>query len=453
MKSDRKFGRTAVTAVVALLSLTSGCCKRPALPDGPQLEKIFQTEGAAAAKPQPPKSVPVRELDVYIDGSYSMAGYVSESAGQSQYRRVLHHILDASTTAQYKLSAYKFANDITPVNHMEVSQILSPGFYNGTDTPLNLLLDRIGRQDYAGHLSIILSDMVQSEVAKDQLEMVDSLSRLVTHRPEVRLLAFRSSFTGPYYIESIAHSRKQKQQSYPLNLGQSIPGIGRPFYLLVVAPDRQSMDRLQRYVLDHASAAESFSPTDAPVGVRAIEFAPADGAPSIWSQHAQSVLSESGASAQHMASFVEVHAPAGKDSPLRLKLGVNLRVPMEAIDKINLQVRKAVLDSNGASKPVSFQLPVTLEGKPVGETGQLIFTYQVERPGACNWELYHVQMRAGDGNLACPRWVQDWSTDDDQYPSAGTRTFKLKLLVEAMVRGITEKNVFCEQYLAVRRGD
>jgi hypothetical protein len=62
-------------------------------------------------------------------------------------------------------------------------------------------------------------------------------------------------------------------------------------------------------------------------------------------------------------------------------------------------------------------------------------------------------MRAGEGNLAPPQWVRAWSTDNDESPMVGNKTYQLALLGEAMVRAITEKAVFCEHYIAVRRGD
>jgi hypothetical protein len=47
--------------------------------------------------------------------------------------------------------------------------------------------------------------------------------------------------------------------------------------------------------------------------------------------------------------------------------------------------------------------------------------------------------------------VKNWSTEADDKPTNGNRTFQLALLVESMIRSITEANVFCEQYISVGR--
>ena len=50
-----------------------------------------------------------------------------------------------------------------------------------------------------------------------------------------------------------------------------------------------------------------------------------------------------------------------------------------------------------------------------------------------------------------PAWVRDWNTDDDSTPGVGNKTFRLSLLVEAMIRAITEDAPFCEQYICLGR--
>ena len=62
-------------------------------------------------------------------------------------------------------------------------------------------------------------------------------------------------------------------------------------------------------------------------------------------------------------------------------------------------------------------------------------------------------MRAGKGNLGTPEWVQDWSTPNDQSHRSGNRTLYLDVLVESMVRAITEDVAFSDQFIALGRGD
>lgn len=429
-------------AIVAVVLLTNIGC-RPARDPG--LEAVRK---AFSADESPPLKAAVTDLDVYIDGSMSMRGFVQGTATNSNYPRVLQHVLQAGTTGQYRMARYKFAQTIQTVNHLDPNQFLLPAFYDGTDTPLHSLLDRISQKPYVSHVSVIVSDLVQSQTGASQLALVQSLLRVAAGGLELRLVGFRSSFDGLYYVESFP----QVGQRFPLRLNQALPGSGRPFYLLVIAPNRASMDRLDRYVLDKVRPPESFTSTEAPAVVKDILPERASGRRP-WNRYSQAQAGQapSGATTWY-TSFIEVR-PQGRESLLALQYMTRTALPMDAAHKIGFEVRRSTFDGRRFSKTETATIGVTAEKSGTGDGERLQVSYRLPRPAPKVWDVYQIRIRAGEGNLAPPQWVRSWSTDNDQSPMVGNKTYQLALLVETMVRAITERNVFIEHYITVRRGD
>ncbi|MEK7752162.1 MAG: hypothetical protein AAB654_09625 [Acidobacteriota bacterium] len=429
--------------MAAVLLLKTTACRPARDPGLDAARKAFLGEA-----PPPPPGPVVTDLDIYIDASMSMRGFVQGAAANSSYRQILQHVLQTGTTGQYRMVRYKFSRTMDTVNQADPNQFLLPAFFDGTDTPLHSLLDRISQNPYAGHISVLVSDLVQSQTGTSQLALVESLLKVAATGLELRLIGVRSSFDGLYYIESFP----QTGQSLALKLNQALPGGGRPFYLLVIAPDRPSMDRLDRYVLDKLSRPESFVPTETPAVVK--DILPArTSSPPPWTRYSQrrGGQSPSGATTWY-TTFHEVR-PQGRESLLALQYLTQTTLPLDSPRKIGFEVRKCTFDGRRFTKPVSATIGVTVEKSGAGAGEGLQVSYRLPRPAPKVWEVYQVRMRPGEGNLAPPQWVRSWNTDSDQSPMVGNKTYQLALLVEAMVRAITEKNVFCEHYIAVRRGN
>jgi len=422
------------------LSFHSGC-RAVRSPGLDAIQKAFSAE----APPAPP---PATDLDVYIDGSMSMRGFVEGTATDSNYHRVLRHLLQSGTTGQYRMVRYKFSRNIEMVDNADPNQFLVPAFYSGPDTPLHSLLDRISQKPHAGHVSVIISDLVQSQTGVSQLALVESLLKVAAGGLDLRLVGFRSSFDGPYYVQSFPQVVRQ----FALKLSQTMPGGGRPFYLLVIAPNRTSMDRLDRYVLDKVSPPESFTPTEAPAVVKDILPARTSGPPP-WNRYSQWPTGETvSGSPTWYTSFIEVR-PQGQESLLALQYLMRTALPLNSVRKIGFEVRRCIYSGREFTTPETITIGLTAEKTGAGEGEGLQVSYRLPRPEPRVWDVYQVRMRPGDGNLSCPLWVRSWSTDSDQSPMVGNKTYQLALLVEAMVRAITEKNRFCEHYIAVGRGD
>ena len=131
-------GCWAVIAV-AVLACTA-CSKHAAFPRPEELDKVFHN----AAEPSEGL---VRDLDVYIDGSGSMLGFVR--ASMNRYHAVVAEILnDSADTGRLSVKRFRFPaaggrGTSVSVSNMHVAEILSPAFYYGGDTPLGKLLYEI----------------------------------------------------------------------------------------------------------------------------------------------------------------------------------------------------------------------------------------------------------------------------------------------------------------------
>src|SRR5437660_2596770 len=256
LRSDRarNFCKLALP-LLAASTLLIGWAGRIGLPDERAIEDLFRP----FAVPQT-EAKATQDLDVYVDGSMSMRGYAS--AEGSNYSRIIRELLQSAITAQFNLNVYKFTSTVTPVTNLQLSQFQSPDFYNGRDTPLAALLSRLATSPT--HTVIIVSDLVQSEGGVDSLGLVRSLTNLADKRPQMKLMAYRSSFIGEYYPENRARA---KHGTIRLNAQQSLPGSGRPFYLLAIAPNAESMKRVDDYILTRLPAVQTLSPTAPPMVV------------------------------------------------------------------------------------------------------------------------------------------------------------------------------------------
>jgi hypothetical protein len=93
-------------------------------------------------------------------------------------------------------------------------------------------------------------------------------------------------------------------------------------------------------------------------------------------------------------------------------------------------------------------------GRQEGQVQELDLTirYRFPMPGRRTWDLYRVKLQPGAGSLSVPAWVKEWSTDSDQSPERANRTLHLALLIEAMLRGMTEDMTLCEEVIAISGG-
>ncbi len=388
---------------------------------------------SSCAKAPGQNDTPTKAMDLYIDGSGSMHGFAVPQA--SNFRMVVREVIESAEDHGFAVSKYKFTSAITDVSGDKIGQIEAPGFYDGQDTPLAALIDRIASQPR--RTSIVISDLVQSQQGRDVQALIGALLHLTTLRPEIKLLAYRSDFDGRYTPESGGPGTLPIQ----LKMSQSIVGNGRPFYILVVAPNQATMDSVQDNVLNRVPPAQFYDPTAPPLTIDNIQL---DGnSAKDWTEGLpfSLVVTDGGLPGLNSAFHWMGGEAAGDSVSLPLVLTTTEVLPLRDPSRLDLKSYRISWSRKGPTDPVSVDLRE--EGRFDSEHPRSILHLQLRlpRPRRDAWDVYLIALRAGQGNLDPPSWVDEWDTEDDSAASAGNRTYQLKVLTECLVHAVSEKSV------------
>src|ERR1041385_2227576 len=396
-----------------------------------------------------------QQLDIYVDGSLSMRGFAA--VPNSNYSRIAREVVSSATAAPvdvniYKITGYKSTPAISRVTNLPLGQLQLPDFYNGSDTPLASVLNHLAPD----HSAIVITDLVQSDKGTDNLDLVRAFTTLGKRNLEIRLLGYRSSFQGEYYPENLP-----KRKPFPVNLSQGIPNSGRPFYMLVIAPNPAAMKRLDEYILSHNPAIRVFDATAPPIWIDDIRLYSDNPKKAEWSLYSPPQFKQ--IAIPHFESsyrFRNSGKPNGGEVMLPLEFVVKAGYLLQNPAHIEFESTKSTWKSGKGSEPISWNLSATGEfypNAPAKREGTALpgasadnanekmrLQFQVPRPERQSWDVYSVRMKAGQANLKVPEWVKDWNTEDDNIPQNTNRTFQLKLVVESMINAVSEHTTFAE---------
>ena len=391
-----------------------------------------------------------QQLDIYVDGSLSMRGFAA--AQDSNYSRIAREVVSSATTASFDVNIYKFTSTISKVTNLPLGQLQSPDFYNGSDTPLASLLNHLAPD----HSVIVLTDLVQSDKGTDNLDLVRAFTALGARKLEIRLLGYRSSFRGEYYPENLP-----KRRHFPVELSQAIPNSGRPFYMLVIAPNPAAMKRLDEYILRRNPATRVFDATAPSIWIDAVYLYSDNPKKPEWSLYSPPQFKQT--AIPHFESsyrFRNTGRSNGAEVMLPLEFVVKAGHLLQSPAHIEFESTKSTWKGGKGSEPISWNLSATgefysnasakregtvLPGDPAENASEKMrLQFQVPRPERQSWDVYSIRMKAGQANLKVPEWVKDWNTEDDNLLQNANRTFQLKLVVEAMINAVSEHTAFAE---------
>ena len=500
---------------IPLMLLLEGCAEPPPPPTYHEVLSSFGMEERGAT-PQNPVPLSLPALDLYIDGSMSMRPFVTTT--DSSYRRVLRQVVEKATTARYALNVYRFsrppsdrsASAVTQVRNFRISQLLSPDLYDGSDTPLAGLLSLIAAGSQRNRLSLIVSDLVQSERGEDQISLVRTFHQILASRPEVLLMAFRSRYQGKYPFETPPGG------TLDFDLPDD-PKQGRPFYLLLIAPSANDLGQLRKSL--GLIGGESFYATRPPFAVTSVQFVPSESS-SAWSRYSTiQILPAVSGLRTVVATFVKRGRPQVGKGNLKLRINGQATLPFVSPDHLHHTIQRVSFRSGklGTPKTIGDWQPnvgwsedaekleslseaafpesvrdkihfdpakklliargflteeirdsllkmstdadyhraasALCERSLLGTGSGFLADYMFERPAPASWEVYRIQMSAGKANLEIPEWGRKWSTDDDSKRANGNRTRHLQVLLGAMIRNMTESVVFLDQFILLGGGD
>ncbi len=268
MRIRKRWRFTAVLALGLVLGLASGllvsCTARP-------ISDLSCDRIDISSAPLPSLTV-----NIYIDGTPSMSGYVSTL--DSRYIRTLDAVFNM--LAQTTPSTLTGAPSSKPlVNYLRLGkndktgeltqalsgsqhlQALEPGFYNGSSFP-SLAVTQIEaaiESAAAENLSLIVTDLYQEEQYVNQIvtQIQDKLDSI--EQGAVGVIGVRSEFNGTVYTEA-----RRGTGSFQYNL-TSTPS--HPFYILLIG----RVDEVSFYMSD---LQQRLNRLDFQEGVEAVLFSP-----------------------------------------------------------------------------------------------------------------------------------------------------------------------------------
>jgi hypothetical protein len=371
----------------------------------------------------------VDDVDIYIDGSQSMQGFAASK--QSNFCTMISELMLQAAAAQFKLTTYRFASDIRRLDRPALSQLQSQDFYTGLDTRLAELLNRIDSQPQ--HTAIIISDLVQSEPGADSQNLVRELAGIGSSTRQMDLMAFRSTYQGTYAPE---YRQGINSAHININVSQKIPGEGRPFYLLIVAPNAASLSRVKEHLLNHRPAAEEFDASLPPINVKSIDLDAHSPEARNWDLY--STFARTPGNVAQFSNGILWQGPGGETGTVPLPLTLTLASPAEVRQPERLDLRVERGDWVNGEFAQASQTAIPVSGI-VKDSEHLQLDLSLVRPEKQTWNIYFIRIGPGDANLDIPSWVSEWNTEDDGVSSAGNRTYQLRLLALAMVNAISER--------------
>lgn len=441
-----------------ILALSLVSCSQvsspPWMPSSQKLEKLF-TAGEPAGGSQP---AAVSEIQVYLDASASMSGFLTTG---SVFSRILRE-LTSSPEAVAKTKFYQFGETVIPVAREQIwAKASQQNFYNQRWTAFASLLNRKMQSAPKSTMFLVITDGVQSlKEGYDLSRMVQSLADGLRRGWQVEILGFKSQFEGKIYSEL------NDKLSFSYRTGNKA-ALYRPFYFFVFAPSRQALQDFNQ-LLGKASGlsfnllnpglpvvekyrAKTLPPTEPMILFKrdsfpqGVQLVPVD---------YLAVLEP--AKVREKIFTVDTALDFLKVSPLyngqsRLRARVSGFYSPDDQKWTPLAGEELLFEPEFT--PVTPKAPSSSSRQPEEKP---LFSYRVSWhfniPEKAGWYVYRISYLPEIGSPAFPQWVNKWSTDNDQSPVYANRTLYFSQLVELLLNQITIEQPVGEHYIAIYWG-
>ena len=436
----------------------------------PRFEAVRAAFGASSAGTGE-AAKPTHAVRVFVDCSGGMAGFLAaQSSGKpSNYYRVLSQL---GESPEFQTDWYCLLGDAA--NPTKASSLLQASSYTGHRGSLAGILESLNKHDDPNSKTstdVVVTDLAGAESIDTSGALGRALETLRSQGRQLTLWGFRSRYKGDY----TPYTNACKSTKEALDLGQSLPGLGRPFYLLLSAPDRQSLTEASHSLAEKLVPAVEFMMSVPPVvvddavspveGKAGSESGASDGdnrLPKAIRMPVEMETERDWSSPSRRYSIFTVKGPV----PVELTFHWNTQTPVDlksnavaadveklkswpvSTPKSNAKSEAGVAkDGSNAITADDIKVALSLEGE-----GDPPMTYTVSIPAqAKNWNVYRLSYSTQSNVL--PQWISDWNTSDDCDPSHGNRTLELEAIGEAMSSVFWKKRPFFEHYIAIRRKD
>ncbi len=423
-----------------LLVLTAvGCSRGQSLTCIPENNEAKSTATSTQEPTDPFANV---QVNVGVDGSGSMFGYVGKPGGR--YSSTIDALSTLFGSKGLKVNYWRLgANDQTkapqPITANQFLLARTPGFYcNGQNAPFECVSSTLGQMyelpttpqppgtAEAENLSILITDLEPDSGAVTSL--TTKLSAILRDKEnyKVLLLGLRSEYHGPVYP---AQENAFKEFYFSTD-GKSIDEQGRPFYLLISGPTP---------AVDGLVSALRQLPMDASKAFRAVEFSGQAAKPLLIDRAASlqaqpsSCLSEvaslSGSAPKNREEWLLVRADSRcQDNPLPVTL-----VSQESVQFVGANLLPEAIVIDGASN--TLRAPQVNVQKVSAERGRLQLDLAVRQDGSKRGGPVTLEVDRRSLNEAL--W-KDWNSTVTN--PAGPRTQNLMLFIGGMETAIQQQD-------------
>jgi hypothetical protein len=208
----------ALVIVPLVVTSCSSCSRRQTCAPPPK-------DDAQYALPPPSTAAPT--VDVFLDSTLSMQGFVSAGTNSNFQQTV--PILESAVISGWaggETHFFKFGNQIEALTNRSYLDAVKPEFYLDSDYNLLTLIENVIDSAKLDHLTVIVTDLFQNNSDVNQLS--DKIKRkYIAAGLGVGVFGIKSEFKGEVYDVG------PKNYSFPYVSGGD-PKKFRPFYLLVL---------------------------------------------------------------------------------------------------------------------------------------------------------------------------------------------------------------------------
>lgn len=416
----RKFYLSIIVLLLVFTLYLSGCSSsEPQFPSSGEVKSLLDETSQV-------KSLEVKSINLLIDGSESMRGFVSDRS--SVYRNVLQKLY-LNLRAEAPIKVYKFGERVVEFASRDFQRSIQDiYFYNEPSTYLDNVISNFINPTLTSTLTIIVTDGIQSRRREgyNLSGMIDCLASKINSGWYIELLGFRSNFDGKVYSE--------------LNQGLSFRYKGsRPFYMFIFSPNLEKIN-LIKDILKVENIPFNSLGINSSFGDYNIEFLEEQSSFSLYEKKDNVIFLE-----YSKGKLRELE----KEDFLKFSYVLNFSFRENTMFKPPLEFDVVIKGKKLGDKRSLEEnyLPVQKEYKSQGRTSYL-FNYVVKKPKDPGYYNYKIEYFPRFTSLTAPSWIVNWSTDDDTKFENCSKTLYLSELFNLLARRIICKQKLAEVYIS-----
>ena len=442
--------------ILATITTSVTCVPRDR-PKASEVKKTFEKLFSRYSIPPPPPPVARNAIEVYIDASGSMTGFLN-SPTKNQSTQYMDFI---TALAGYLKSIcnedsnywYSFGTSIPALLQNPLNQVLRPWFYNHESTKIGPLIQGFSSMpdSQLPEAMIVITDGVQSTPeGSDFTEVVLGAARWLGRGFNFEILLFKSDFLGPVYSEL-----GKKTGKYKLGQYNSMEYGLRPFYcyIFTVEPD---WGRNLKEVLESRSGilCNLLNFPGTLFASSAVEM----GVPKKVLNRKNNPLREYTPELEDGVKFL--YWDKGKEGLLNGELIAHIILNQKSgvtdflFNPRNLDIQVQCLSRNSKSKVkfpgLNTYLPDSTIKISDGTSG-LRFKFSFNPINEPGWIAYHIFIFPTDATFTPPGWIDDWSTRSDLSISDFSKSLYFKeFITNIMMSAQFRKQCIADFYLAIK---